>query len=95
MHALAHAVGHEYPAAADLVLGEVDRLLNGHGIEVLVVGLPQEGVVWWEQANVIAIYVSMCDEHSQTVLYDVAEGEFLITTRAAWHAAYKQRRSAN
>lgn len=95
MHALAQATGHAYPAAADLVLQEVNRVLGEPGCQVLIVGLPREGVVWWEQPKVIAAYVSLSDAHSQAVLYDVAEDEFLITTMAAWHEAYKRRAAAN
>lgn len=64
---------------AEKALEEVDKLINGHGVEAI-----EGDYVDSYHQNIVATYVNMGDTYNTTVLYETATGRFFITTWGDW-----------
>lgn len=70
---------------ADKVLEEVNRLVNGHGIEAI----RDENANDSYYGDTVALYVNMGDTYDTTLLYDTDTHEFLVTSYGDWLEAYE------
>lgn len=63
------------PRAADAVLDDANRLLEGHGIEAI-------NGKWHDHyyQDIVALYVNMGDTYNGTILYDAVKRKFYVTT---------------
>lgn len=74
----------KYPGSdkkAEENLEKIDKLIDGHGVEVINGEKNTPGGFW---QNAVAAYVNIGDTYNATVLYDVNEKEFLLTTWGDW-----------
>ncbi len=70
---------------AEAVLEEVNKLIDGHGVEAL-----RDENAWDNYyGDTIATYVNMGDTYETTLLYDVREHEFHVTSWGDWYEAYE------
>jgi hypothetical protein len=76
---------------ADKVLEEVDRLINGHGIEAI----RDEDVNDRYYGDVVALYVNTGDTYNATLLYDTDRSEFYVTSWGDWYEQYEQEKEEN
>lgn len=70
---------------ADKVLEEVNRLIDGHGVEPI----RDENANDRYYGDVVALYVNMGDTYETTLLYDTGEHEFHVTSWGDWYEAYE------
>lgn len=70
---------------AEAVLEEVDKLIDGHGVEAI----RDENAYDSYYGDVIAEYVNTGDAYSATLLYDVREHTFHVTSYGDWYEAYE------
>lgn len=72
------------PPTPQLVSAVMDRanvLLQAHGVEAIYDDRRRFNGYW---DNIAALYVNMGDAYTSTVVYDVANDEFLVTTWGDW-----------
>ncbi len=70
---------------ADKVLEEVNRLVDGHGIEAI-----RDENAWDNYyGDTVALYVNMGDTYETTLLYDTRTHEFQVTSWGDWYEAYE------
>lgn len=70
---------------ADAVLKEVDRLVDGNGVEPI----RDENVNDRYYGDVVALYVNMGDTYESTLLYDTQNHEFHVTSWGDWYEKYE------
>jgi hypothetical protein len=70
---------------ADKVLEEVNRLVDGHGVEAI----RDEQVYDNYYGDVVALYVNMGDTYDTTLVYDTETHEFQVTSWGDWYEAYE------
>jgi len=70
---------------AEAVLEEVNKLIDGHGVEALRDENAQDSYY----GDTIATYVNMGDTYETTLLYDVREHTFHVTSWGDWYEAYE------
>lgn len=71
-------------------LEEVNKLIGGHGVEAI----RDQNAYDNYYGDVIATYVNMGDTYDATLLYDVRNNEFHITSWGDWYEQYEQQRDA-
>jgi len=75
---------------ADKVLEEVNRLVDGHGIEAI----RDENANDRYYGDVVALYVNMGDTYDTTLIYDTETHEFQVTSWGDWCEAYESERDS-
>jgi len=74
----------EYPGSPQKVttnMEKIDKLIGGYGIEVIK-GEEENNKYY---RDIIAEYVNMGDTYITTILFDVDERKFLLTSVGDWH----------
>jgi hypothetical protein len=71
------------------IMERANEIMNGFGVE----NLTDENAYdpYWQ--NTIALYVNMGDTYNSTLLFDVGEGEFILTTWGDWFEEYERRKN--
>jgi hypothetical protein len=65
----------------DAMMEEANELIGGYGVEAIKSEEFWES--WWWQ-DTIALYVNMGESYAPTILYDVTERNFKVTSHADW-----------
>jgi len=75
---------------AEAAMEEIDKILGAHGVEAL----RDENQNDRYFGDVIATYVNMGDTYDTTVVYDVHEATFHVTSWGDWFEEYERRQEA-
>jgi hypothetical protein len=71
---------HNYPSQQELVMSALNDLLEGFGIEAI--RDPDDS------DNIIATYVNMGDTYNGTIVYDMKEEQYVLTTWGDWYEGW-------
>ena len=77
---IAKAMKTTYGKKADELLNQIDRAIDGHGIEAI---RGEELRGGWFQ-DIVALYVNTGDTYNATVVYDAIADRWHVTTMGDW-----------
>ena len=80
--------GNETSKGADRIIEKLNFIIEGYGVEAII-GNDVADDEYWD--DTVAVYINMGDTYAKTILYDVHESEFVVTTWGDWVEEHQEK----